>query len=344
MSPRTNIAIYGASGHTGQLVARELAARGREVVLAGRDGGKLKALAGELGGAQVRQVALDDERGLRELAGEAGVLVHCAGPFTHTGRQVARAAADGGCHYVDHALEQHHTAWMFDEMGPRARAAGITMVTAMSFYGGLGDLLAGAVAAGMSGIERVTVAYAVSDWMLTAGAKSTAELLFADTRRITYTGGAFHVGDLEPRNAVYPFPPPLGPRTMIAPIPSSDVVTIPRHVRTGRVEAQLTADTFTDERVFTSEHVDADTRAGSRFTVAVQVVTADGNRAGQAAGHDLWRESALASVEAAVRLADAEAGDGPGPGVYGPAEAFAAEPYLRDLERLGLFTLTLPAS
>ncbi|MEV1170534.1 saccharopine dehydrogenase NADP-binding domain-containing protein, partial [Nonomuraea sp. NPDC049784] len=268
----------------------------------------------------------------------ADVLIHCAGPFTHTGKPVATAAAEGGCHYVDHALEQHHTKWMFEAMSEPARKAGIAMITAMSFYGGMGDLLAGAVAGGMTDIERVISAYAVSGWRLTAGAKKTAELLFADTQRITYADGAQHVGYVEPRNAVFPFPPPLGPRTMIAPVPFSEVVTVPRHVPAKTVEAQLTAHTFEEPEAFTSEDVDAATRAGSSFTVAVQVITEKGGRAGQVRGQDLWRLSALASVEAAVRLAE-----NPGsPGVYGPAEAFPAEPFLRDLERLGLFTLTLP--
>ncbi|TDD48329.1 NAD-dependent epimerase/dehydratase family protein [Nonomuraea terrae] len=333
------VAVYGATGHTGRLVAADLRARGRDVILAGRDAGALKALADELG-APVHQAALDDHDALRELAGRASVLIHCAGPFTHTGQAVARAAAESGCHYVDHALEQHHTAWMFDAMDEPARRAGITMVTAMSFYGGLGDLLAGAVATGMTDVERVITAYAVSGWRLTTGAKKTAELLFADTRRITFTDGARHVGYVEPRNAVFPFPPPLGPRTMIAPVPFSEVVTVPRHVPARRVEAQLTAHTFQEEQAFTSEHVAAATRSGSEFTVAAQVIAGDGGgRAGRASGRDLWRMSAVTSVEAAVRLAD---GGGPGPGVYGPAEAVPAEAFLRDLERLGLFTLTLP--
>ncbi|KAB8196142.1 NAD(P)H-binding protein [Nonomuraea phyllanthi] len=332
------MAVYGATGHTGRLVAAELRARGRDVILAGRDGGALKALSGELGGALVHEAPLDDPAALRALAERADVLVHCAGPFTHTGRPVAQAAAEGGCHYVDHALEQHHTKWMFDAMSEPARRAGITMVTAMSFYGGMGDLLAGALADGATDADRVVSAYAVSDWRLTTGAKKTAELLFADTRRITYDGGEQHVGYVEPRNAVFPFPPPLGPRTMIAPVPFSEVVTVPRHVRTRRVEAQLTAGTFAEPEVFTSEDADPETRAGSAFTVAVQVIDGQGNRAGQVNGRDLWRLSALASVEAAVRLAER-----PGePGVYSPAEAFDAGPFLRDLERLGLFTLTLP--
>ncbi|MFI7700439.1 saccharopine dehydrogenase NADP-binding domain-containing protein [Nonomuraea sp. NPDC049480] len=340
----SHIAVYGATGHTGRLAAAELRARGRSVILAGRDGGALKALAGELGGGEpavrVHQAPLDDPAALRALAEQAGVLIHCAGPFTHTGKAVARAAVEGGCHYVDHALEQHHTKWIFDTMQEPAAQAGITMITAMSFYGGMGDLLAGAVAEGLIGIERVTSAYAVTGWRLTTGARKTAELLFADTQRITYEDGAQHVGYVEPRNAVFPFPPPLGPRTMIAPVPFSEVVTVPRHVPARRVEAQLTAHTFEEEQAFTSEHVDAETRAGSGFTVAVQVIVEGGGAAGQVAGRDLWRLSALASVEAAVRLAD---GHGPGrPGVYGPAEAFPPGPFLRDLERLGLFTLTLP--
>jgi short subunit dehydrogenase-like uncharacterized protein len=333
------IAVYGATGHTGRLVAAELRARGREVVLAGRDGEALKALADELGGLPVHQAALDDPEALRALAARAAVLVHCAGPFTETGRPVARAAAEAGCHYVDHGLEQHHTAWMFDAMREPAERAGIVMITAMSFYGGLGDLLASAVAGGLTGVDRLVVAYAVTGWRLTTGARKTAELLFADTRRISYTEGAFQVGYVEPRNVVFPFPPPLGPRTMIAPIPSSDVVTIPRHVAVREVEAQLTARTFEEEQAFTSEHVDAATRAGSEFTVAVQAITADGGRAGQVSGRDLWRVSAVASVQAAVRLADGRHGSG----VFSPAEAFPAEPYLRELERLGLFTVRLPA-
>lgn len=277
-------------------------------------------LADELGGVPVHQAALDDPEALWALAARAAVLVHCAGPFTETGRPVARAAAEAGCHYVDHGLEQHHTAWMFDAMREPAERAGIAMITAMSFYGGLGDLLASAVAGGLTGVDRLVVAYAVTGWRLTTGARKTAELLFADTRRISCTQGAFQVGYVEPRNVVFPFPPPLGPRTMIAPIPSSDVVTIPRHVATREVEAQLTARTFEEEQAFTSEHVDAATRAGSDFTVAVQAITADGGRAGQVSGHDLWRASAVASVEAAVRLAD---GRGPGGGgVFSPAEAF----------------------
>ena len=334
MAP-ARIAIYGATGHTGRLVAAELLARGQDTVLAGRDADALKALAASFD-VPAAVAPLDDPGALRALAEDATVLIHCAGPFSVTGEPVARAAAEAGCHYVDHAVEAHHVKRMFDAFPATARRTGAVMVPSVSFYGGLGDLLAGAVAAGRTGIERVVVGYAVTGWRLTPGAKATATQLFAETDRISYTDGALHVGYVEPRNAVFPFPPPLGPRSMIAPVPFPEAVTIPRHVPARTVEAQLTAHTFTEEGVFTGEHVDLATRAGTDFTVAVQAIPGG---AGQLTGRDLWRAGALASVEAAVHLA---AGRGPADGgVYSPAEAFPPEPFLRALEALGAFALTL---
>ncbi|GAA3818711.1 saccharopine dehydrogenase NADP-binding domain-containing protein [Sphaerisporangium flaviroseum] len=332
------IAIYGANGHTGRLVAAELRSRGYEVVLAGRDAAALRTMADELG-ARAHVATLDDPASLRELAESASVLIHCAGPFSVTGEPVAAAAAEAGCHYVDHAVEPHHVKRMFDTFQAPAQRTGATMIPALSFYGGLGDLLAAAVADGMSLIDRMTIAYAVTGWRLTTGALHTARQLFAETDRISYSDGALSVGYVEPRNAVFAFPPPLGPRSMIAPVPFPEVVTIPRHLPVRQVEAMLTARTFEEEHVFDSEDLDAEARSRTDFTVAVQAIGGRGGRAGQVAGHDLWRAGALASVEAAVRLAGDE---GPAKsGVLSAAEAFAAEPFLRTLERLGAFTITL---
>jgi uncharacterized protein YbjT (DUF2867 family) len=329
------IAIYGATGHTGRLVAAELLARGQDLVLAGRNADALKALAEELG-APAHVAPLDDPAALRALVEDATVLIHCAGPFSVTGEPVASAAAEAGCHYVDHAVEVHHVKHMFDAYPATARRTGAVMVPSVSFYGGLGDLLAGAVAGGLSGVDRVIVGYAVTGWRLTAGARATATQLFAETERVTYTDGALHVGYVEPRNVVFPFPPPLGPRAMIAPVPFPEAVTVPRHVAARQVEAQLTAHTFTEDGVFTGEHVDLATRAGTDFTIAVQAIPGG---AGQLSGRDLWRAGALASVEAALRLAR---GEGPaGGGVYSAAEAFQAGEFLRALEGLGAFTLAL---
>src|SRR5262249_7043789 len=157
------------------------------------------------------------------------VLIHCAGPFSGTGEPVAAAAVDAGCHYVDHAVEPHHVHHLFEAYPDRARAAGVVLAPGLSFYGGLGDLLASAgtstyPAPPDGGYDRVPVAYAVRGWRLTAGAKATAAQLFAETERIRYHDGAFDLGYVEPANVVFPFPPPVGPRTMLDPFPCCDVV------------------------------------------------------------------------------------------------------------------------
>src|SRR4051812_8846335 len=149
------IAIYGANGHTGRLVATELLSRGQEIVLAGRNDAALRAMADELG-CRAATVPLENRASLRELAEGADVLVHCAGPFSATGEPVASAAAEAGCHYIDHAVEPLHVKRLFDTYQAPARRTGTTMIPALSFYGGLGDLLAGAVTDGMAGIDRVT--------------------------------------------------------------------------------------------------------------------------------------------------------------------------------------------
>jgi hypothetical protein len=211
------------------------------------------------------------------------------------------------------------------------------MIPQASFYGGIPDLLTATMAEGMTDIDRVTIGYSVSGWRMTPAAKRTAELLITEIDRITFTGGTHHVGPVEVRNTVFPFPPPLGPRTMIAPFPMGEIVTIPRHVPARTVEAQLTAATFEEEQVFTSEHVDDATRAQSTFVIAVQATgLAGGGRNGHLSGRDIWRAGMLLSVEAALRLAR---GQGPAHGgVFSTAEAFPAASMVRDLDTLGAFS------
>jgi short subunit dehydrogenase-like uncharacterized protein len=337
MSPPV-IAVYGATGHTGRLVAAELLARGQHIVLAGRRPDGLRDLAAELGEpdrVRTRVAPLDDPAALRELAGGCAVLVHCAGPFAQTGAPVAAAAVEAGCHYVDHALEQHHVAHLVDDLQQPAADAGVALIPGASFYGGYGDLLAHVVADGLGEVQRLVVGYAVTGWRMTVGARATAEQVIAELRRITFVDGRREVGYVEPRNAVFPFRPPLGPQTMVAPVPYHETITVPRHLPVRTVEAQMTAHTFAPE-TFTGQDVDPPTRAASEYTVAVQAITADGGRTGQVTGRDLWRGAALVSVEAALALVEP-----PGPargGVFSPAEALRAGALLRRLERAGALT------
>lgn len=328
------ISVYGATGHTGRLVAAELVARGQDVVLAGRDAGALDALARDLGGStQVRVAELDDHAALRKAAERSVVLINCAGPFSHSGEPVVSAALAAGCHYLDHAAEPRHVKHLFDAFQERARAANTVVIPGMSFYGALADLLADLLGKGARQ-DTVTVAYAIGGWRLTTASKATAaQLIGAD--RVLYTDGAHRVAPARSTPASFEFPPPVGVRSVVADYPAGEVVTIPRHVATRAVRVLMTTDTFTEETAFTSEDVDAATRARSSFTVAVHT---GADRRGHLSGQDIYRAGAVVSVQAALALADASA---PPAGVLSAAEAFPAEPFLRELERRGLFTMQL---
>jgi len=87
--------IYGATGYTGALIAREAVARGERPILAGRNAASVEALAREL---QCEWRAFDLTA--PDLSGVELVL-HCAGPFIHTSKPMVRACLDAGVHYVD---------------------------------------------------------------------------------------------------------------------------------------------------------------------------------------------------------------------------------------------------
>ena len=66
------IAVYGATGYTGRLVAAELKRRSADLVIAGRSAAKLDALSHALGGARTAVASLDDPTAL------AAALEPCA--------------------------------------------------------------------------------------------------------------------------------------------------------------------------------------------------------------------------------------------------------------------------
>ena len=92
--------IFGATGHIGQAVARQLVAEGRSVHLVGRDAAALTELAAELQ-ASHSLLELAEQNGLKPLAGcRVGVCHQCkctkksgvvlntlTGQYSDTGRE-----------------------------------------------------------------------------------------------------------------------------------------------------------------------------------------------------------------------------------------------------------------
>jgi short subunit dehydrogenase-like uncharacterized protein len=96
--------IYGCTGYTGRLIAERAKAFGHDVVLAGRDAGKLQQLAQSLE-LPWRCAGLDDPAALDRMLADAAIALHAAGPFSATARPMLEACLRAGVHYLDIAGE-----------------------------------------------------------------------------------------------------------------------------------------------------------------------------------------------------------------------------------------------
>jgi short subunit dehydrogenase-like uncharacterized protein len=137
------IVLFGATGYTGRLTAEALVARGAKAVLAGRDRGRLEALAAELGGELETAVAdVADPASVGALVESGDVLLTTVGPFARWGDAAASAAIDAKAWYLDSTGEPAFIRRVFEEFGPRAEAAGTGMLTAFGYDWVPGNLAA----------------------------------------------------------------------------------------------------------------------------------------------------------------------------------------------------------
>ena len=127
----SKILIYGSYGYTGQLIVDLATKRGSRPILAGRDAGQLRAQA-ERYQLEYRAFSLDDRSKLDSALLEVDAVLHCAGPFVHTYRQMAEACLRTKRHYVDISGEiQGFEA--LAAMDAQARDAGIMLLPGGGF-------------------------------------------------------------------------------------------------------------------------------------------------------------------------------------------------------------------
>lgn len=97
---KENLLIYGCYGYTGYLISKLAAEKNlKNIILAGRDAIKTKAVADELK-LPYRVFDLQQEQVETELKNIKAVL-HCAGPFKYTSSIMANACIKTNTHYLD---------------------------------------------------------------------------------------------------------------------------------------------------------------------------------------------------------------------------------------------------
>lgn len=138
----SRIVIFGGYGVFGGHVARELAKRGFDLTIAGRDGDRAGRFAHELGPTH-RGISADVNRAtdVRNALQGATVAVHSAGPFCADQTSVLEACLDAGCHYVDLADDRGYCR-IVREFEARFAARGLVAAYGCSSLPGISGALA----------------------------------------------------------------------------------------------------------------------------------------------------------------------------------------------------------
>ena len=340
MKSNRTVTVFGAYGHTGRFVVSELCRRGWTPILSGRDSDKLQALGATHAELEIRPASVDAPASIdRALVGAAAVI-NCAGPFAPTSAPLIEAALRARIPALDIAAEVEVAAAEFEQYADRAREAGIVIVPAMGFYGGLGDLLATAAMGNWPEADEICLAYALDSWKPTPGTRATIQtskqrrggrrLVFSN-HRLEYRTDSAAIVD-------WVFPAPIGKQTVVSEFLTADSVTIPRHLRTQELLTYMTLaplGDLSDPDLSPPVGVDASGRSAQTFLVEAVARLGGAERRAVARGQDIYAISAPLVVEATVRVVEGLAKTS---GVVAAGEVFDARDFLTSLgpERLGL--------
>lgn len=355
------IAVYGASGTTGALIAAALHDRGADVVLAGRDEARLRGIAAGLPGARVAVAPVDDALALATAFAGADCVVACAGPFGAIGEPVMTAAIAAGAHYVDTAGEQAFLRAMYERHEAAARRAGVCAIGGMAFEIALGDLAAGwaAAALGPGRLAEVTVTYVLDEFAPTPGTALSAIATMAEPGVVWQRDRWDPVAPAAERRRINAGAAHGGDRDVVS-FPSGEVITVPRHVEVDRVQTfvsltrggwearaarwaspLLSALGKTALPGWLAAQVpatppDAAARARAAFTVIARARRGFADAQVAVSGRDVYATTAAITAWAATALARRDAGP---TGVLAPSEAFAPADTLAALAQQAALTV-----
>jgi short subunit dehydrogenase-like uncharacterized protein len=145
--------IYGSYGYTGSLIVEQAVKAGLKPLLAGRDENQLRAQA-ENFGLKYRAFSIEDSAALDSALLEVDAVLHCAGPFVLTFRQMAEACIRTKRHYVDISGEIEGFEALA-AMDAEAKRAGVMLLPGGGFDVVPSDCLIAHVAGKLAGATHV---------------------------------------------------------------------------------------------------------------------------------------------------------------------------------------------
>ncbi|WFD34896.1 hypothetical protein MCUN1_001741 [Malassezia cuniculi] len=139
-----DVALYGATGFTGQIVAQYLATHPQQprIAFAGRNTAKIQSVIDNLvqvSAERVKSIGIieassDDYASLQRLAEAASVIINTVGPYSLLGGyDVVRAAAESGTGYVDLNGESTFFAQLAADHSAKAKETQAVIVPSCGF-------------------------------------------------------------------------------------------------------------------------------------------------------------------------------------------------------------------
>jgi short subunit dehydrogenase-like uncharacterized protein len=339
MATAEPLAVLGATGYTGGLVADAARALGLSLRLVGRRRDALEAMA--VAGDEIRVADARDERALREAFDGAFAVASLAGPFVAVGDRPVAAAIDRRAHYLDTSGEQAFARHVYDTYSGRAEANEVVVLTSFGFDYVPGDLAARLAADGVEPLDDVLVAYSVASVAASAGTRTTVGHVMAQPL-VAWEGGRLVRSRFGASTRTVTFP--FGERTVVE-WSGTEPLSVPRHTQAQRVRSyvrapKLAARTARIARLAAplvrmsgrlGRGPTPERRAKTRFVVVAETRGPRGGRRVTLAGRDPYGLTALLIAHGAAALRDGEARAA---GTLAPAEAFDARAFLGRLQPL----------
>ncbi len=235
--------IYGATGYTGELLARRACRTGGEgerPLLAGRSPHRLAPLAEALG-CEWRTAGLDAAGGLDAILRDVDVVLNAAGPFGETSRPLVDACLRTRTHYLDVAGELA----VFPAVHARdaeARAAGVMLMPGVGFAIAASDCLLAHLAGRLPGARSLALGIS-RPTLWSRGSLRTLIDLWSDHVEIRRDGA---IRSVEAGSLTRDFDYGAGPRTSTA-MPWPDVFTA--HHTAGLRDVEVYGEVDTADRM-----------------------------------------------------------------------------------------------
>jgi hypothetical protein len=239
--------VYGATGHTGRMVAAALHARGWTLTLSGRPVPALETMATALE-AEARPASIGSPTELDQAIAGSSILINCAGPFRDSAPPLIAAALRARIPYIDVAAEIEAVLDTLEDWDAPARESGVLVIPAVGFYGGLGALVAAEALGGWSEADRIVLSYGLNEWIPTAGTLA-AGVVSRERRnggRPIFVDGALSYTHEPAPTVEWEFPAPIGRQPAVSQFTMADTVTIARLVRVQEIASYMPAKAVAD--------------------------------------------------------------------------------------------------